>query len=111
MRNHSHCSKNRLAREGGLASPSPGRSPGGAKNKAMNPASSNMPSDWYPEKSCAAATNERKHTKQIRSDARGHKFTTTKIDATIPTHTKAINARSLAPIQSKVGANQKRCAW
>src|SRR5580693_446333 len=111
MRDHCHCNRKRLAREGGLALPRPGRSPGGAKINAMKPASSNMPSDWYPEKSCAAATNERKHTKHTSSEARGQRFTTTRIDAMIASQTTSINARSLAPNHSRVGANQKRCAW
>ena len=36
--------------------------PRGAKKTESNPASSSIPSDWYEEKSCAAATNERKKT-------------------------------------------------
>ena len=34
-----------LAREGGVHAPSPGNRPGGTKKSAINPASSNMPSD------------------------------------------------------------------
>src|SRR5271156_4640681 len=78
----------------------------GAKNSAINPASSNIPSDWYPEKSRATLTNETKHKKQISSDARGHRFSVTSSDAISPTQHNVINAASLAPNHSKVGADQ-----
>src|SRR5690348_5202405 len=106
MRKHSHTSKKQLAREGGRASPHPGRHPGGAKNNAMNPASSNIPSDWYDEKSCAAATNERKHTKQIASIPRGHKFKTSSTDAIIPTQQTPVSICLPLENHSSVGAYQ-----
>ena len=36
----------KLAREAGCIPPNPGRNPGGAKKREINPASSNIPSDW-----------------------------------------------------------------
>src|SRR5271155_1114361 len=106
MRNHSHCSRKRLAREGGFSSPNPGRKPAGAKNSAITPASSNIPSDWYPEKSRATLTNETKHKKQISSDARGHRFSVTSSDATNPTQHSVSNVPLPAPNHSKVGTVQ-----
>src|SRR5580698_4895054 len=97
-----------LAREGGLDSPQPGRKPAGAKNNAINPASSNIPSDWYPENSRAAATKERKQTKQMKSETRGQIFITTRSEAIIPTQQRKISMCELAEYQSTVGANQKR---
>src|SRR6476646_4213320 len=108
MRNHSHCNKKRLAREGGCAAPSPGRNPGGARNKEMKPASSSMPSDWYSEKSRAVDTNDRKQRKQIASMARGQRFSTRSIDAIIPIQHSAINIPELLEIQSSEGAYQNR---
>src|ERR1700733_8519573 len=108
MRNHSHCNRNRLARDGGCRSLQPGRNPGGAKNSAMNPASSSMPSDWYPEKSCAALTKERKQRKQINNVQRGQMLRNTNSDASIPTQQSANRACGLDENQSSVGANQKR---
>src|SRR5438105_6090341 len=111
MRNHSHCRRNRPAREGGCLAPSPGRNPGGAKNREMKPASSSMPSDWYSEKSRDVDTNERKQRKQIRSMARGQKFRTRSNDAIIPIQHSAINMPELLEIQSSEGAYQTRtCA-
>ncbi len=46
MRNHSHCSRNTLAGVGGSSRPNPGRRPAGAKNNAISPAASSIPSDW-----------------------------------------------------------------
>jgi len=46
MLNHTTCSRNQLAREGGSLSPQPGRNPRGAKKIEINPDESNMPSDW-----------------------------------------------------------------
>ena len=95
-----------LAREGGLASPSLGRNPRGAKNKEINPASSSIPSDWYPEKSCAALTKERKHAKQIASIPRGHKFNTSSTDAIIPTQQIPVSMCRPLENHSSVGAYQ-----
>src|SRR5689334_1539658 len=106
MRKHSHTSKNQLAREGGLVSPHPGRNPRGAYNSEMNPASSNIPSDWYAEKSCAPLTNDRKHTKQIASIPRGHKFKTSSTEAIIPTQQSPISMCRPLENQSSVGAYQ-----
>ena|SRR5215472_2100081 len=111
MRNHSHCKRNKLAREGGCFAASPGRKPGGAKNKQMKPASSSMPSDWYSEKSLDAETNERKQTKQITSIARGQKFKTSTNDAIIPIQHSANSIPEPLEIQTNEGAYQKRtCA-
>src|SRR5437762_5095942 len=127
MRNHSHCNRNKLAREGrvpsnrrgcgcwgaegGCFAPSPGRNPGGAKNKQTKPASSSMPSDWYSEKSRAVDMNERKQTKQITSMARGQKFTRRSSEPIMPIQHSAINMPEPLEIQSKEGAYQKRtCA-
>src|SRR5581483_9835168 len=84
MRNHSQIKRKRLARDAGCALPSPGHSPGGAKNKEMNPASSNMPSDWYPEKSWAALTKGKKRREQISCIARGQTLRNSEIDASSP---------------------------
>src|SRR2546422_47588 len=111
MRNHSHCSRNRLAREGGRAAPQPGRNPSGAKKSAMKPASSSMPSDWYPEKSSAALTNERKHAKQITSIPRGQTSKTSSREAAIPIQHKAVNIREPLENHSSVGANHRREKW
>src|SRR5437660_1641153 len=110
MRSHSHCRRNKLAREGGCSLPSLGRSPGGTKNREMNPASSSMPSDWYEEKSPAAATNDRKQTKQTTNIARGQRFNTSPTDAIIPIQHRATSMCEPLEIQSSVGAYQKR-AW
>src|SRR5215469_16640330 len=107
MRKHSHNSKNQLAREDGLAPPRRGRSPRGAKNNEINPASSNIPSDWYAEKSCAALTNERKHTKQIAKVPRGHKFNTSSTDAIIPTQQIPFSMGRPPENHSSVGAYQQ----
>src|SRR5437773_11027556 len=106
MRKHSHTSKNQLAREGGLASPHLGRNPRGAKNRAMNPASSSIPSDWYAEKSCAALMNDRKHTKQIASIPLGHKFKTSSTDVIIPTQQIPVSMCGLLESHRSVGAYQ-----
>ena len=63
----------------------------GARKSERNPASSNMPSDWYPEKSPAALTNERKHTKQITSIPRGQKLKTSSTAAAMPTQQSVIS--------------------
>src|ERR1044071_8426118 len=109
MRNHSQRSRNRLRREGAWVAPRPGRNPGGAKNREIKPASSSMPSDWKPEKSWAAATKDKKHTRQTASAPRGHKLKITATEASRPSHVINISAWLPAPNQSSVGANQKRC--
>ena len=58
----------------------------------MKPASRSMPSDWKLEKSCAAATNERKQTRHTARDRRGHKFKVTATEAINPTHVINIKA-------------------
>src|SRR5207244_11906121 len=98
--------KHHLARKGGLGSPSRGPNTPGAKNKEINPASSSIPSDWYPEKSCAALTNERKHAKQIASIPRGHKSNTSSSDAIIPTQQIAVSMCRPLESHSSVGAYQ-----
>src|SRR3954462_4035565 len=110
MRSHSHCRRNKLAREGGCPPPNPGRIPGGAKNKHMNPASSSMPSDWYEEKSAAAAMNERKQTKQTTNMPRGQMLKTNSAAAIIPTQHKLISMPDPLEIQSAEGAYHRR-AW
>src|ERR1700728_2896695 len=111
MRNHSHCKRNRLAREGGDGRPRPGRNPEGAKKSAMKPASSSMPSDWYPEKSCAALTNDRKHTKHTASIPRGHALMTNSRDAIMPTQHRAVNIYGPLESQSSGGVNQRPRPW
>src|SRR5215471_9032900 len=106
MRKHSHTNRNQLAREGGLASPHPGRDPRGAKKNEMNPASSSMPSDWYAEKSCDALTNERKHTRQTASIPRGHRFNTSSTEAIMPTQQIPVSICVLLENHSSVGAYQ-----
>src|SRR5438094_9366696 len=108
MRNHSHDKRNTAARIGGRRRPNPGRKPTGARNSEMNPASSSMPSDWYPENSPAALTNERKHAKQISKAARGNIFSITNSDAMIPTQLSAVSACDPVENHSSVGAYQKR---
>ena len=108
MRNHSHCNRNRLARDGGWLAPNPGRQPEGAKKSARNPASSSMPSDWYPEKSWAALTKERKQAKQTRSMARGKTLQVTSSEAARPAQQRAMTACEPLPNQSTDGANQYR---
>src|SRR6476646_4087844 len=109
MRNHSQRRTNKLRREGAWLAPRPGRSPGGAKNREMKPASSSMPSDWKPEKSCAAATKDKKHTRQTAREPRGHRLKTTATEASRPSHVINISAWLPALNHRRVGANQKRC--
>src|SRR5579864_777996 len=109
MRNHSQRSRNKLRREGAWFAPKPGRKPGGAKNREMKPASSSMPSDWKPEKSCAAATNDKKQTRQTVKAPRGHRLKITATEASRPSQVINISAWLPAPNQRSVGANQKRC--
>src|SRR3954447_4841351 len=108
MRNHSHNRRKTAARIGGWRNPNAGRKPIGARNREINPASSSIPSDWYPENSPAALTNERKHTKQISNAARGNIFATTSSDAMRPIQHNAISACDPLENHSKVGAYQKR---
>src|SRR5436305_14725021 len=103
MRNHSQTRRNRANRKGGSRSPSPGRRPPGAKKMDKNPASSSIPSDWYEEKSCAAATKERKRTVQIAQVPRGHMLNTSKSEAPSPAHTSAETAAVEVPSQSSEG--------
>src|SRR5579859_2487973 len=107
MRNHSQRSRNRLRREGAWVAPRPGRNPGGAKNREIKPASSSMPSDWKPEKSCAAATKDRKQTEHIAKDRRGQRLRITATEASSPSHVINISAWLPAPNQRSVGARRK----
>src|SRR5262244_3760390 len=109
MRNHSHRRRSRLAREQGWKRPRPGRNPGGARNIDTKPASSNMPSDWYPEKSCAALTKERKQTKQMTNIPRGHRLRNSRMDAIIPIQQIASNIPEPLDNHSTVGAYQNLC--
>src|SRR3954452_18240801 len=106
MRNHSHRSMNRLKGDGGSAAPSPGRMPRGAKKHEMKPASSSIPSDWYDEKSCSAATHDRKSSVAAATAIRGQTLATSRSDATMPAPTTSVSARSPEPSQSSVGAYQ-----
>src|SRR5580658_1017090 len=108
MRNHSHCRSQRLRRIGGCAAPRPGRSPDGAKNIEMKPASSSMPSDWYDEKSPEELTKARKHSQQMSRLARGQRFKKTVMDASRPIHVTATMKCVLEEIQKSEGATQKR---
>src|SRR5262252_5126679 len=110
MENHNSSSRNTLAREGGPVSPSPGRAPAGARKKQRKPAASSIPSDWYPEKSSAAATNERKRTKHSANVARGQRFRISRIDASMPSQHSAPRAWEPFASQASVGAYQKRAA-
>src|SRR5215469_8983138 len=107
MRNHSQRSRNRLARDGGRFTPMPGSSPRGAKNREMKPASSSMPSDWYPEKSRAAETKDRKQTKHTSRLARGQRLSTTPSDAASPIQVMAISMLSVEENQRRVGASHQ----
>ena len=69
-----------------------GLKPGGAKKREMKPSSRSMPSDWKPEKSCAAATKDKKQTKHIASDPRGQMLKITATDAIKPTNVIDIKA-------------------
>src|SRR3954463_4871041 len=108
MRNHSHRSMKRLNGDGGSAAPSPGRMPRGAKKMEMNPASSSIPSDWYDEKSCSAATQERKSSVDRPTVRRGQTFATSSSEQAIPAHASSVSAPSPAPSQSSVGAYHTR---
>lgn len=72
----------------------------------MNPASSSIPSDWYAEKSCAALTKERKHTKQIASIPRGQKFNTSSTDAIMPAQQIPVSICELRENHRSVGTYQ-----
>src|SRR2546422_242168 len=69
MRNHSQRRRKMAARMGGLWGARRGRNPGGARKREMKPASRSMLSDWEPEDSDAALTEERKQRKQRGSVA------------------------------------------
>ncbi len=73
---------------------------------AINPASSSIPSDWYAEKSCAALTKERKHTKQTASIPRGQKFKTSNTDAIMPAQQIPVSICAVLENHSSVGAYQ-----
>src|SRR5690242_12869176 len=106
MRNHSHRSMNRLMREGGSCAPSLGRNPRGANQIEMNPASSSIPSDWYEEKSCSVAMNERNSSVQIAIISRGQMFAVRSNEHTIPAATAANSAPSSQRAQKMLGAYQ-----
>src|SRR5213075_844967 len=98
MRNHSHTSRNRAARDGADFFP-----PRKSERKA---ASSSIPSDWYDAKYCAAPMNERKQTNAIAIETRGRTLKTSGSDAIAPTTTIAVSIASLSLIQRIVGAIQ-----
>src|SRR4051812_19930156 len=106
MRNHSQTRRKRASREGGWISPSPGRRPPGAKNKERKPASRSIPSDWYEEKSCAAATKERKRMVQIAQAPRGQTLSVSRMEAARPTATRSESAVCEVPSQSSDGTCQ-----
>src|ERR1700685_1428156 len=110
MRNHSHNSRNMPARIGGCPAPRPGRKTIGARNSTMNPASSNIPSDWEPANSPAAATNDRNATKHANRDVRGKILKTTNTDPARPIQHTAISMCELLDNQNSVGAYQNRAA-
>src|SRR5580692_7662793 len=107
MRNHSHCSRKKLMRDGGWAAPHPGKIPPGDKNSAINPASSSMPSDWYIEKTSVAVTNDKKQTKQTKKLSRGHTLTSATSEAISPIQVTANSIEELCDVQKSVGAYQK----
>src|SRR5258708_29474753 len=106
MVNHTHCKRNRLPRDGGCSSPHFGRSPGATKKMLRKPADSSIPSDWYPEKSCAAAIIERKLTKQATTIPLGQTFSVSSTAPATPTQQSASSARGPLPSQRSVGAYQ-----
>src|SRR5438270_13897180 len=106
MRNHSQRRRKRASREGGDGAPSPGHRPRGAKKTEMNPASSSIPSDWYEEKSCAAATKERKSRVQMAQVPRGQTPTVNRTEATRPPATSAVSAPFELPSQRSEGTCQ-----
>src|SRR5678809_1505540 len=106
MRNHSHRSMNRLARDGGLLAPSFGRTPRGAKKIERNPASSSIPSDWYAEKSCSAAIHERNSSVHNATVTFGAMLATSSSEHTTPAATISVSVVSPALNQSSVGAYQ-----
>src|SRR5689334_21669674 len=97
---------NSETRDGGLCAPSPGRRPRGARKKEMKPASSSIPSDWYEEKSCSAAMQERKSTVHTATIQRGAMLNTNRIDAVIPKLMTTVCAGSDAFSQNSVGSYQ-----
>src|SRR5678810_1386648 len=96
MRNHSHRSMNRLARDGGLLAPSFGRKPRGAKKIERNPASSSIPSDWYDEKSWSAAMHDRKSSVHNATVSFGAMLPTSSSEHTSPAATSRVRAVSPA---------------
>src|SRR3954464_8046803 len=103
MRNHSHSSMKRLNRDGGSVAPSPGRTPEGAKNIDRNPASSNIPSDWYDEKSCSTAMHDRKSRVHSATVTRGQTLTVSSSEQISPAPITSQSAVSPAPSQKSVG--------
>src|SRR5690349_22804500 len=97
---------NRLKRDGGPAAPRPGRRPGGVNQNETNPASRSIPSDWYDEKSCNAATHERKSSVHRAVVRRGKTFAVSSSDETRPQTMTVVSPRSPAPNQKIVGAYQ-----
>src|SRR2546430_284520 len=93
-------------RVAGSLAPRPGRSPPGARKSERNAASSSIPSDWYPEKSCAAATKARKQIPATAMLARGARLKTSSSDASAPSSTTAISALSEEASQKSDGAYQ-----
>src|SRR5579883_1444570 len=99
-------SSHKLARDGGVFAAHRVLCPPGAKKKPTKLAARCIPSYLYPEKSCAAETNDRNITKQMSSMPRGHKFSTSNTEAAMPIQQSATSARSLESSHSSVGANQ-----
>src|SRR2546423_150848 len=99
---------NKLKREGGSVTPSPGRIPRGATKNEMNAASISIPSDWYDEKSCSAPMHERKSRVQSATINFGQTLKTRSTDAKIPATTMSVSIASDALIQRSVGAYQTR---
>src|SRR5258708_10046802 len=96
----------RLARDGGCDRARPGRTPRGAKKCDRKAASSSLPSDWYDEKSCAAAMNVRKQTPATAMETRGQRLRISVIEAISPMATNVSSARSLDEIHTRDGINQ-----
>src|SRR5271169_3268541 len=88
----------------------PGRNPPGAIKSERNPASSSIPSDWYPEKSPAALTKERKQTKQMASIPRGQIFKTNRAAAAMPSQQSPISMYEPLENHRTLGTYQYR-AW
>src|SRR3954453_7976344 len=106
MRNHSQTRRKRARRDGGSNTPSPGRTPPGAKKTDRKPASRSIPLDGYEEKSCAAATNERNRTVQMAQVPRGQTPIVRRTDATRPAQTSRLSAALELENQSSDGICQ-----